>query len=204
MLVGTSKEFVFERITPIFGPGYKETFLTGASNLFAFSGIAYLYLIMPMLKNKSDFKKVSIISMGVSWIFLFLSIASLLLVLPFITYSEEVNSLYVITRLVKYGDFLQRTDALFIFLWILSTLSYLSIVSYFIIHITQKLTNVKHSKELIFSYAGIFLGLFLIPKDSADLKVLEDIIFKNLTLFLNFIFALGIMILAYIKKKRTD
>lgn len=203
-MVGTSKEFVFERITPIFGPGYKETFLTGTSNLFAFSGIAYLYFIMPMLKKHTDFKNVSIISMGISWLFLLLSVASLLLVLPFITYSEEINSLYVITRLVKYGDFLQRTDALFIFLWILSTLSYLSIVSFFIIHITQKLTNIKHSKELIFSYAGIFLGLFLMPNDAADLKVLEDTIFKNFTLFLNFIFGLGIMIFAYIKKKRTD
>lgn len=202
IIFGTSKEFVFQRITPIFGYGYKETFLIGTSNIFAFSGLAYLYFIMPLLKEKSNFKKTSVISMGISWIFLFLSVASLLLVLPFITYSEELNSLYIITRLVKYGNFLQRTDALFIYLWILSTMSYLSIVSFFILNITKKITNIEHESALIYSYAGILLGLCLIPNDTVELKFLEDTLFKYSTLIINFIICPIILILANLKKKR--
>ncbi len=202
ILFGTSKEFVFQRLTPILGYGYKKTFLLGTSNIFAFSGFTYLYFIMPLLKEKENFKKISIISMVISWVFLFLSVSSLLLVLPFITYTEELNSLYLITRLVKYGDFLQRTDALFIFLWILSTMSYLSIVSFFIITITKKIANITNEKPLIFPYACIILGLCLIPTDIIDLNFLENNIYKYSTIIINFIVCPIILILANLKKKR--
>ena len=56
------QDFSLDRLFPILGFGAKETFITGASNIFAYSGLAILYFIMPMLKDSKNFKKVSIVS----------------------------------------------------------------------------------------------------------------------------------------------
>ena len=55
LFLSTSKLFIAERIFPILGYGINETFLSGLSNLFAFDGIAFVYFIMPLLKNYGDF-----------------------------------------------------------------------------------------------------------------------------------------------------
>ena len=81
-------------------------------------GITYLLFLMPMLKDKKDFTKVAITSIICSLFFLIFITTTLLLTFPFITQSEELLSVYLLVRVVEFGTFFQRTDALFIFLWI--------------------------------------------------------------------------------------
>ena len=100
----TSKSFVTHRLFPILGYGTNETFFTGITNLFAFEGFAYLYFIMPILKNSKDFKKVSVISCIISGICLFLSVISLTLVFSYITKTDDVLLLYFLTRIASFGN----------------------------------------------------------------------------------------------------
>ena len=71
---------------------------------------------MPLLKEKKDFKKVTIISMILSIIFLLFITTTLILTFPFIIKSEEMMSAYLLVRILEFGVFFQRMDALFIFL----------------------------------------------------------------------------------------
>lgn len=198
---GTIQEFKTEQLFPIFGNNFAETFLYGTTNIFAFSGLAYLYLIPPLLKDFNSYKKVSFISIAISWIFLFLSVLCLLMILPYSAYSHELNSLYIITRLVKFGEFLKRTDALFILLWVLSTLSYLSIELFFTVYLTKKLVTIENEKMLIYSYASITVALCLIPSNEAIIYFIEDYIFKYGSLIVIFGICIAILLIANIKKK---
>ena len=124
ILFSTAQNFVPERIFPILGFGADKTFLIGLNNIFTFTCFAYLYFIIPILKEPKDFKLVAITSVIISAIYLFLSVICLLMIFPFIAFSDEMLSVYLLTRLIEFGKFFQRVDAIFIFVWILSTFSF--------------------------------------------------------------------------------
>lgn len=75
VFLGGLGKIEFQRALPILGYGFDQTFISGFSNIFAFGGLIYLYLIRPNLKNNVNYKKVGIISISLSGLFLLLSVA---------------------------------------------------------------------------------------------------------------------------------
>ena len=201
ILFGISNYISPSSLYPILGNNIKNTFVDGISNIFAFSGIAYLFFTSPLLKNKKDLKSIGITFITLSTLFLFIVVGALLLVFPFITHSEELLSVYILVRLVEFGEFIQRADALFIYLWIISAFSYLSIALMFILNIFKKLTHATEHTELSFSLYSIILGITLLLKDSNLLSFIEDVIYKYYLIIFVFGISTIIMLLANIKKK---
>ena len=204
ILFSTAKNFVPERIYPILGFGADKTFITGISNIFAFSGFAYIYFLIPTLNRPKDFKKIAVSSSIISSIYLFLSVICLLMTFPFISFTDELLSVYLLTRMIEFGQFLQRIDAIFIFIWILSILSFLTFTSNFITIIFKKLTGIKNYKEMIYSVVSILFGLSLIFENISTIKSLQNIVFKYSVIALIFIITPIILILANLKLKRRN
>lgn len=204
ILFSSSKSFVPERLFPVLGNGIDATFISGFSNLFAYSGITYLFLIMPYLKDCKNFKKISIISTIISSIYLFLSVLCLILVFSYIAVTDESNSIYLLTRTLEFGRFFQRTDALFILLFIMSCLSYLTISLFLISDIFKKMTNIEDSKAMSYCFSVLILGLALIPSNISEVRIANSTIFKYSILYFIFGFSTLVLVLANIKKKKED
>lgn len=202
IFLGTIQNLNIDRIYPILGTNLSNTFIKGSQNIFAYSSLIYLFFLSPLLKNKKDFKSVAIISTTITGLFLLFTITTLLTIFPFITHSEEVLSMYLLTRCIEFGEFLQRTDAIFILLWIISAFSYLSISLNFINQIFGKLTNCKSSNNYSYSFLGILFGLLILFQNQSLFKFLETIFYKY------YIFALLgssliILIIGNLKRKET-
>ena len=116
LMFAASNDFVWQYLFPAFGYGLDSVFINGLSNLFAFNVIGYLFLLKPMLKEEKHFKTISIVSVIICGIYILMSIISLLMTFPFIVETDEMFSIYLLTRLVSFGNFLQRVDAIFILL----------------------------------------------------------------------------------------
>jgi hypothetical protein len=67
-------------------------------------------------------------------------------------------------RLINYGRFFQRVEAMFMLIWAAAALLYLSTVFYFILHIIQKTFKLKYYKPLIIPFAILILNLSLKKK----------------------------------------
>lgn len=193
ILFSSPNSFVIQRLLPIFGYGINETFFTGLSNVFAFSGIGYLYFLQPLLKSEKNFKQISIVSLIISGTLLFLSVSCLLMVLPFILDTNESVSLYLLTRIVNYGEFLQGTTTIFILIWILSIITYLSIGLFFILYVTKKLIKIENTNSINYCFASIILGFSIIIENYAQFTSFAENILKYTTLI--FIFGINILIL---------
>lgn len=204
ILFSTVKDFIPEQIYPIMGFGAEKTFIQGISNIFAFSGFAYIYFLVPTLNHPEEFKKIAISSTIISAIYLFLSVFCLLMAFPFIIFSDELMSMYFLSRLIEFGKFFQRIDAIFIFIWILSTLSFLSFTSILITNIFKKLTTIKDSKEIIYSTSTIIFSISLLFGNIANIKFIQDTIFKYMVIILVFIISPIILIFANLKFKRRN
>ena len=199
ILLSSIKNFTPQRIFPILGYGVNETFFMGLSNLFSFSGICYLLFLNPFLNKTTEFKKISIISMIISGIYLFLSVTCILLSLTFTFKSGESFSLYLLTRNLEFGRFIQRIDAVFILIWIISTVSYISIAVYFCIYIFKKLTKICDSSSINYTINLLILSLIILPSNIATLNNIIGKVFKISTLILIFGFSTLVLILANLK-----
>ena len=194
-------EFVTpQNLLPILGHGINMTFVAGLANIAAFSSIGYLYFLPPLLKNADDFKEISVTAIVISAVYLILTSTLLLMVFPYISSTDEMLSSYLITRLLRFGNFIERVDAVFIFIWIFATLCYLSITFFFILRILRKLLKLKKETELSYSIGSIVFGTSLLIQSVADVSFLEQSVYKYVVIGLIFILSFIVLLAANLKK----
>lgn len=196
------KNFSPQKIFPLLGNGPVNTFVFGLTNLSAFQGILFIYLFPPLLKEPEKFKKITTISIILTGIYIFLCVSIILLMFPAFYSTNEIMPLYLATRYISLGSFLQRLESIFMLVWIMSFLSYLSISCKFSINIFQKITKIKNSKPIINIFGLLILGISLLPKNLSISNFLETTIINNLSLILFIAIGLGILIIANIKRKK--
>lgn len=196
-----SDEFSLFKLTPVLGDGVYSVFVNGLSNLFAFGIINFFFFLKPLLKNSYDFSKITISSFLISWALLFLTIISLLFVFPMTNVSSNINFLYILSRKISFGDFLQKIDALFILLWILSIFSYLSIVTFILNSIFKKITHATDGNMFSYLISSLLLGACLLPFNIAEIKFIQTTIYKYFVLIL-FVISFIILLFANLKFRR--
>lgn len=203
ILLSVLPNIVWQRIFPIFGNGTYQTFFSGLGNIYSFNGLIGLYLLMPLLSEKKDFKKISIISVVIISILLFSATACLLLSLSFSTSIKDVSSIYTLITNNEFGTFLQHPESLFVFTWIMSIITYLNVVVLFIVKFSQKLFKFKNKKLLLIPISIIIFIIALIPKNILQARETEEIIYKYITAPLVFIIFPIILAIGNFKKTRN-
>lgn len=195
-------KFDFASVFPVLGYGAKNTFVNGLQNVFSFAGLIYLYLIGPSLKNAKDYKKVGITSILLSGAYLILSVSSIQMLFSFIATGSEPLSMYLSTRTIEFGQFFQRSDAIFMFVWIFTFLSYLSVIGIYVSRIAiHTFGNSSNSFLLQCFYAILVFIIALIPENAQQIAFWEDTVYKYLAIFVVFIFSFGILLFGFLKKK---
>lgn len=193
-----------QRIFPILGYGSYTTFFSGLTNILAFNGLAILYLIPPLLNNKKDFKKASMIAVCISAILIILATSSMLLAFSFSTNIEKISPLYTLLSNNEFGKYFQHPESLFVFTWILSFMSYINISCMLLIQISKKLTNVKNGKPFIFPICIMIIILTLLPRNIIQAREFGNFLSKYFGTPLTFIVFPIIMMLANFKHKKLN
>ena len=204
IFITPAQYFDVSNLFPIFGNGINETFFSGLTNIFAFSGITYLYFLMPLLNKPQHFKKIALISVIIAAIYLLLSVVSLLGLFSYLITSEDIFSILLITRVISFGVIFERLDAIFLFIWILAFLTYLSFILYFSLYTYKGFTNISNQNGPIYTIAALIFTLALFPKNVIEINFLENDVLKVLVLTLLFAFPIIIYVLANIKHNKKD
>lgn len=203
IFVANLKYFVPQRIFPILGEGFINTFITGLGNVSAFGGIIFLYFMPPLLKKPDKFKKIAITSVVLSSIYLILSVSIILFMFSFYQNIDEIMPLYSAVAYIEFGTFFQRLDSWFLFIWTLSFACYLSIVTNFSLYIIKRILGIKNVKSIIFPYSFIMFALALFPKNYSISKFFETEIYPYFEIALIFFISFFVLIFAYFKKKKV-
>ncbi len=191
--------FTVQGMFPLLGEGAYSTFFVGLSNLFAFSGIGYLYFIPPYLKDPKSQKKISFISIGLSGICLLFGVGTLLFLSPNSIITEEIFPLYLASRNIEFGRFFQRLDAVFLLVWIMSLTAYLSILISFATRVFQKMLNLQYTKWYVPLFTLFIFSIGLLPNNMYQIISLENTTFQYIVLILIFGISLILLLLANVK-----
>lgn len=170
-------------------------------NIFAFSSMFILALMMPLIGDGNRFKKIGLISLIIFFIYLILGVIALLFLIPSVTEIKNTLSIYILARQVNFGDFIQRIDALFILIWLMSIFSYLAITIYYAVNTFKKVFNIKHKKSMIYSISALIFIISMLPKNISDVSFFESTFYKYTSIVFVFFICFAILISGYIKKK---
>ncbi len=190
-----------ERSLPLFANGASSIFLSGASNIFAFNGLFFLYFISPMLNKKVDAAKITFTSILICGIFLVLSIATLVFAFSDIYDINRISPMYFIIVNSRLTAFLERPEVLFIFIWTIALMSFISIAVMFCLNIFKKLTNMKEAKSLSVAVCCIIFIVSLLINNVFALETIANAFYKYGSLIIVFGIPILILIAANIKKK---
>lgn len=199
----TINHFNYQDLFPVLGDGFYTTFISGMSNIYAFSAISVLYFLPKHLNHSSEIRKIGYWFIAISFILLIFSIATVLLIFPVISNAEQVAPLYLAARLIKFGRFFQRIDAVFLLVWIISVISYLSFVIALSINIFKDLFEIENSNMTVCSISLLALGFSLIPKNLVQIRFFTNTFYRYLTIGLVFLFAFFILFFANLKLSKN-
>lgn len=201
IFIGNSPHFSLYNMFPILGEGIDSTFISGMSNIFAFSCIPYLWFLSSKLKKPDKITKVGIISIAISGVFLLFTVANILFLFSNTLRNSELFPTYLSVRYIEFGTFFQRLDAVFLFLCTLGFIGTLCINSYAAIDVLKNITNVSDSMPIVFPYLLTIFGCSLLIKENNFLNILEYDVSKILFFILGLAIPFIIIISAIIKKK---
>lgn len=170
--------FEVEKMYPILGNGFFTTFFAGMTNMFAFQALAYIYFIPPMLKEPNKVKRIATTSIILSCIFLLISLAIILFMFDGFVETDELMPLYSAVKYIEYGSFFQKMDSLFVLIWIMAFISFLSITLKFSTNILKKLTNSNNGSFFTFILAIALFICSIWPKNYAVSTFFSDSAYK--------------------------
>lgn len=159
--------------------------------------------LMPFLGSGKNLRKASGIALIVYFVYLLLGVISLLFLIPSITEINNTLSIYILSRRANFGTFIQRIDAVFILIWIMSIFNYLAITVHFSLVSFKKIANIKYESGMVFCFAGIIYIISLIPKSISDVNFFDGTIYKYVSIIFVFFISTSVLLWAYFKKKRA-
>ena len=207
LFLGNTGDFVFENIFPILGNGIFDTFFMGASNLFAFQGLLHLLFLPPHLKDITNLKKITLLSILFSALYLICSVCIVLLLFDTTVTSTLLMPLYSAARYIEFGTFFQRLDSVFILIWIISFVSYLSIIISTCCNILRKVTPISSTKLASNLIAFFILVVTFFSRTYATSTFYTDIVYKYAffsVLGISIIVMFSAFILKKIKNKNSN
>lgn len=202
LFFGNFQHFSLERIFPILGNSFYDTFVLGLTNIGTFGGIAYIYFLPPLLKEPEKFKKISIISIIITGLFILLCVMTLLFMFSFFIDTDQIMPIFTSSRYIEFGNFFQRFESLFLLIWIIAFCCYLSIICKFATHIFKKLFNIKNITQVTYIFALLIFSISLLPKNYAVSHFFETYVYRYLRIIIVIALGLSVLIMANLKKKK--
>lgn len=158
------KSYNINNLFPIFGKGYEGIFIKGTSNLSCFSDLLVINLLMKHCKDISVPKK------GGRTAVLIVLLTFLLICISYgLCYTGEkaaefILPVYQLTRLIKVGEYFQRFEAFFEFVWTITQLLYSSIYLYVIAEVIADTFKLKDYKRILGCTVTIVAYLTFFPE----------------------------------------
>ena len=204
ILIFSSKYFRLAHILPIGGYGLDKTIIAGILSGSAYEEVVILAVFAGSLQGIRYIKKAGFVSLFLSGFLLSLGLLCFSLVFTYTTTQEISAPIYILTRAIKFGTFFERLDPAFLFLWIITTTIYISILFYTTVSIYCKIFRLQDTRPVIIPMAVLAFTIAIFPKDFSSI-VTEYVpglrLYSNITFF---VLPLVALIVAVIHKKKGE
>jgi len=199
-----SLNFNLEFLLPILGPGPLPLLKHSLDNTGLFSGILFLGLIAPLIRKKEKVSRVGFYSLSIAVIINTLVTAAVILTFNYASAGKLAFPIFQLSRLISISEFIQRVEAVFVFLWFFAAAIELSCLFYGTVASFSLIFKLKNYRPLVFPMAALIFTLSLIPASMTEAVRLDGFVFNPFYALVAFGLPLGLWFVSlFIKKKET-
>lgn len=203
LMIGVSSYIDLNNLFPILGAGLDKIVIQGFPKVSVFSEILLLFILAPFLKTHENMKSSGLWAIALSSVSFIVSSFVYLTVFAYPTTLEKVIPIFHIARLINLGRFFQRVEAIFMVIWALASLLYVTVNFYIILYVIQKAFRLEHYKPLIVPVALILFCLSFFPPNLVEAVRLEVDVFRTWSWIPAFVLPIALLTLAGLKKKKS-
>ncbi len=174
LLVSLFSNYEINNLLPILGTGFPEILKRGLSDLSCFGDLIALNLLLPYAEDIETVKKSgrrSVITAGVVLTSLCLAYG---MAYPYPFSSEYLLTTYQLSRMVRAGEYFQRFEALFEFVWAITQLLYSAVYVYIICDTLCNAFKLKYVKPLIPCVTIVMVILSFEPSSVVELLQMSE------------------------------
>ncbi|MGE5604670.1 MAG: GerAB/ArcD/ProY family transporter [Bacteroidota bacterium] len=168
----------FNYLTPVLGPGAGPLLKYSVANLPIFAEIILLGIIAPLMRDRNRINRMGVISLLVA---MTINVGITILTIAVFNYAavqKMIFPIFQLTRLISYGEFIQRVEAVFVFLWFFWAGIQLGGLFYGTVTSFAQNFRIKNYRPLTFPIAVLVFTLSLIPNSMTEAVELNDYVFK--------------------------
>lgn len=153
----------FPSLLPVFGPGIKQILKGSTTHLSLFSGILVLGMLAPQIREQDKVPRVGLLSMIISIVINTIITAILIMTFNASTTGKLIFPAFQIARLITITEYLQRLEAIFVFLWFFTAAVLLNGLFLGAIISCKQTFNLKNRRGLLLILMLVLLVLSLLP-----------------------------------------
>lgn len=174
ILIFSLPQATFNFLTPVLGPGPVLLLKYSVANLSIFAEIILLGMIAPLVRDREKVSRIGLISLVASMI-LYVGITILVIaVFNYAAAKKMIFPIFQLTRLISYGEFIQRVEAVFVFLWFFWAGIHLGGLFYGTVTSFAETFQIKNYRPLTLSIAVLVFTISLIPSSMTEAVELND------------------------------
>ncbi len=169
----------YQNLFPILGTGPGPILKSSIAHIAIFGEILLLGLIAPLIRERNQVFKVGILSVIIAIIINLVVTITVIMIFNFTAAEKIIFPIFQLARLINFGEFIQRVEAGFVFLWFFTSGIQLAGLFYGTIISFSKIFNIKEYRPLIFPIAVIVFAISIIPASMTDTVMLNDFVLSN-------------------------
>ena len=184
---------------PILGEGTYNIFIDGLPSVSIFSDVIILFILLPLCKNFDKAQSASRTALIISTIINVLIVLFYNLLYSYPASEEFMLPVYQMSRLIKIGDFFQRLEAFFSFIWAFDILLYSSLYLFCLARIWKETFDLKFYKPLILPVSVLMSAVSFLPSSTSKIVGMQNLS-SLISIPVSFLLPI-VIVLLFIKKK---
>lgn len=193
-----------QHLAPILGTGPVPLLKASVVNTSLFSEILLFGLIAPLITKKSKIFGVGVYGILIAILINIAIVAIVVLVFNYVSAAKQIFPVFQLARLISVEEFLQRVEAVFVFLWFFTAAIQLSALFYGTVTSFAQAFRIKDYRPLSIPIAVLMFILSLIPGSMTQAVHLNDFQISNYYAVVAFGIPLILWLVSIIMKKNPS
>ena len=166
-------------LTPLLGPGPWPLIKNSVIHCSIFAEILLLGLIAPLIRQQDKIFRIGVASMVIATATNLVVTITVIAIFNYQAASRIIFPIFQLARLITYGKFIQRVEAIFVFLWFFTAGIQLGGLFYGAVISFAETFRIKEYRPLVLPIAVIVFCIGILPSSMTNTVVLNDFILSN-------------------------
>lgn len=192
----------WEYLQPLRGYGLGTTVVTGFLRASAYDEIIILAVIINSIQGLKTFRKAGVSALVISGITISLCTACILAAFQFTAGGEHLSGMFQLSRVIYFSRFIQRIEAVFLFLWVFSAVITVSAAFYIAVKAYCRVFLINNRRPLLLSFLFLSGAVTFLPNNLSEILQLHVQIARQYSFLLIYMVPAAMLLLDAVLKRR--